>query len=208
MIIQITVKFKLNQESLYLTVNIIDRYLTLIQMEKQKFQLLGIAAILIASKFEEIYAPELRDFVYICDNSFTRSEILGMEYQILKTLDFNILTVYPYTFLSRYHFASGDSKKSLFYSQYILETSLLEYRMLKYKSSIKAAASMYISRKILKHEPYWGKDLQIASNYSEKDLIQCATDMCNVLDIIPKTNLRACFNKYSSEKFMCVSKIF
>jgi cyclin B len=162
---------------------------------------------LIASKFEEIYAPEIRDFVYICDKSYSRAEILEMEYEILSTLGFNILTVYPYTFLSRYHFVTGESKKAFMYSQYILESSLLEYRMLKYKPSIKAAASLYISRKLLKLEPHWGKDLQIASNYMEKELLQCAADMCNILDIIPKTSLRACFNKYSSETFLSVSKL-
>ena len=45
---------------------------------------------LIASKYEEIYAPEVADFVYITDNAYSKNEILDMEVTILKTLDFNL----------------------------------------------------------------------------------------------------------------------
>ena len=45
---------------------------------------------LIAGKYEEIYAPEVRDFVYITDNAYTSDEILNTEYSMLKSLDFNV----------------------------------------------------------------------------------------------------------------------
>jgi G2/mitotic-specific cyclin-B, other len=65
---------------------------------------------LIASKYEEIYAPEVRDFVYITDKAYTKEEILKMEQQILMTLDFNITTPSPYRFLERYNkVVSGDT---------------------------------------------------------------------------------------------------
>ena len=57
---------------------------------------------LIASKYEEIYAPEVRDFVYITDKAYTKEEILKMESAILTTLDFNICQPSAYRFLERF----------------------------------------------------------------------------------------------------------
>jgi hypothetical protein len=162
---------------------------------------------LIASKYEEIYAPEVRDFVYITDKSYTKEEILKMEYKILSTLKFDMLSVYPYTFLQRYHFVTGDSMLSFYLAQFILEYSLLEYNMLNYIPSLKAAASLYIARKILKLECSWTKTLQMITGYLERDLKTCARDLCNILELIPKLSLKSCMNKFASPKFMEVSKI-
>jgi cyclin B len=79
-------KFKLLQETLFLTVNLIDRYLTSHQVLRSKLQLVGVAAMFIASKYEEIYAPELKDFVYVCDKAYAKEEILDMESKILLSV--------------------------------------------------------------------------------------------------------------------------
>ena len=74
-LVEVHLKFKLVPETLYLTVNIIDRYLELNEVSRPKLQLVGVTSLLIASKYEEIYPPELRDLVYICDRAYTRSEV-------------------------------------------------------------------------------------------------------------------------------------
>ena len=58
---------------------------------------------LIASKYEEIYAPEVRDFVYITDKAYSHQEILETEQLILKKLDFNLTFPSSYRFLERFH---------------------------------------------------------------------------------------------------------
>jgi hypothetical protein len=188
-------------------VNLIDRYLSVERVERTKLQLLAVSAMLIASKYEEIYAPEVRDFVYITDKSYTKDEILKMEYKILSTLKFDVLTVYPYTFLQRYHFVTGDSIQSFYLAQFILEYSLMEYNMLTYCPSLKAAACLYIARKILKLECSWPRCLLCVTGYQERDLKACAKDLCHILELIPKLSLKSCVNKFASPKFMEVSKI-
>lgn len=89
-LIEVHLKFKLVPESLFLTVNLIDRFLEREQVNRQKLQLVGVTAMLIACKYEEIYPPIVKDFVYITDNAYTKEEILEMERKILQTLDFNI----------------------------------------------------------------------------------------------------------------------
>lgn len=101
-IIEVHLKFKLLPETLFLTVGLIDRYLEKTQIMRTKLQLVAVSAMLIASKYEEIYAPEVRDFVFITDNAYTREEILSMEMSILTTLQFNITSPSAFRFLERF----------------------------------------------------------------------------------------------------------
>lgn len=82
-LIDVHLKFKLLPETLYLTVNLLDRYCELKQVTKANYQLVGVTAMMIASKYEEIYAPEVRDYVYITDKAYTREEVLAQEFDML-----------------------------------------------------------------------------------------------------------------------------
>lgn len=82
-IIEVHLKFKLLPETLFLTVSLIDRYLEKVKIMRNNLQLVGVTSMLIASKYEEIYAPEVRDFVYITDNAYKKEEIFEMEHSIL-----------------------------------------------------------------------------------------------------------------------------
>lgn len=75
-IVEVHLRFKLLPETLFLTVNLIDRYLQKTQIMRTRLQLVAVGALLIASKYEEIYVPELSDFAYISDNAYTTKEIL------------------------------------------------------------------------------------------------------------------------------------
>lgn len=89
-LIEVHYKFKMVPETLYLTVNLIDRYLSLKTIRKDRLQLLGVTAMLVACKYEEIYPPTVKDFVYITDKAYSKEEILHMESTILVALDFEI----------------------------------------------------------------------------------------------------------------------
>ena len=78
-LIDVHIKFKLWPETLFLTIHLIDRLCEFTKVKKSEMQLVGISAMLIAAKYEEIYPPTLKDFVYICNNGFSASQILGME---------------------------------------------------------------------------------------------------------------------------------
>jgi Cyclin, N-terminal domain len=74
-LVEVHLKFKLVPETLYLAINLIDRFLERCIVFRPKLQLVGVACLLIASKYEEIYAPELRDLVYICDRAYTKQDV-------------------------------------------------------------------------------------------------------------------------------------
>ena len=100
-LIQVHARFGLFQETLYLTVSIIDRYLEHEKVQKSDLQLVGVTAMLIASKYEEMYAPEVKDFVYITDNTYTSKQIQEMEIKIMEKLDYYFGDALAMQFLRR-----------------------------------------------------------------------------------------------------------
>merc|ERR1719238_2337470 len=89
-LVEVHQKYKLKPETLYLAVNLIDRFLEKRQASRKKLQLVGVTGMLIAAKYEEIYPPEIRDFVYITDKAYTKEEILSMVVQMLSVLEFTV----------------------------------------------------------------------------------------------------------------------
>jgi len=148
-IIDVHRKFRLVPECLYVTQFIIDQYLSKKKILKSQLHLLGVAALLVSTKYEEIYPPELRDLLAVSENKFNREKVLKMEKEILLTLEFKITAPSPYRFLERYRRLTPifNDKEVFFFAQYILEVSLLDISLMRFKPSELAAASLILSVK-------------------------------------------------------------
>lgn len=200
-------------ETLYLTINVIDRFLNLKQVRRSKLQLLGVAALLAASKYEEIYPPEIRDLVYITDRAYNKHEILEMESQIINALKFNFTVPTIHSFLCRYLKAAHADRTMVQLSCYLAERTLQEYCMLKYPPSIIAATAVLVARKSLNRHP-WSPTLLKYTQYDECDLQACLDDMQKymtepepVTDVSSASTVQqAAQKKYSSAKFGSVSR--
>ena len=110
---------------------------------------------LIACKYEEIYPPIVKDFVYITDNAYSKEEILTMERKMLSTLEFNIQITSSHRFLERYTKVAGGDSLIFNLSKYLIELSLVSYKMLKYTNSNLAASALYLSLKMTKNPNPW-----------------------------------------------------
>ena len=103
-------------ETLYVTVSVIDRYLSVCEIKKADLHLLGLTALLVSTKYEEIYAPELKDLLDVSENKFTKAEVLKMETKILTTLDFTFTLPSSLRFLERFRKLSNTaSDDQIFY---------------------------------------------------------------------------------------------
>jgi hypothetical protein len=107
---------------------------------------------LIASKYEEIYPPYIKDFVYITDKAYTREQILAMEAEILSALDYNVTSPSSFAFLQIYSRLAGLSEQDFMLTHYIIELSTIEYKMIRYSPSLITAAALYLTNKIKKQE--------------------------------------------------------
>merc|ERR1712110_900420 len=150
-LIQVHSQFNLLQETLYLTVAILDRFLqnSATKIERKQLQLVGVAAMFIASKYEEMYAPEIGDFVYITDRAYTESQIREMEIKILAALGFELGRPLPLHFLRRNSKAGNVDALTHTLAKYAMELTLVDYKMAHIKPSIIAAAALALSLKVL-----------------------------------------------------------
>ena len=199
-VIDVHRKFRLLPETLYVTVYLIDKFLSLKQIKKSQLHILGVTSLLISSKYEEIYPPELKDLLNVSENKFTGKEVLVMEQEMLHTLQFNITSPSAYRFLERYRNLCGPASNEdriFFFAQYLQEIALLDASLLQYKPSEIAAAALILSTKCLKKVNAWAQ-MEQSTGYSAKYLAPIVEAVESfVLEVNPKflTTLKYKFSK-------------
>merc|ERR1712002_695668 len=164
-LIQVHHRFQLLQETLYVAISILDRYLQVESVKKEDLQLVGVTSLHIASKYEEMYAPELNDYIYISDDSFSRQQIIQMEIKILNVIGFALGRPIPLVFLRRYSKAGNVEPMHHFMAKYLLELALVDYDMCHVPPSKVAAAALYLSMQIIK-KIEWTETCEHYSRYS------------------------------------------
>jgi len=176
-LVEVHMKYRLTPETLHLTVNLIDRYLSKKQITRRRLQLVGVAAMFIASKFEEINPPELHDWVYITDNAYSKEDVLTMECNMLSILNFQIAVPTAAHFFEHLVDANGCDAAHRSCAQYLLELGLLDSRMLEYKPSHMVAAALLLSNELFVRSHFWPDAMAQQSRYSEQALRHCTEEL-------------------------------
>ncbi|KAG0479283.1 hypothetical protein HPP92_010141 [Vanilla planifolia] len=210
-LVDVAEEYRLISDTLFLAVSYIDRYLSSNVISRQRLQLLGVSAMLIASKYEEISPPHVEDFCYITDNTYTKKQMVGMETDILKFLKFEMGNPTIKTFLRRFTKASNEDGEypSLvleFMGCYLAELSLLDYRCVQFLPSVTAASAVFLARFTLNQEqPPWNKRLRQYTGYKVTDLKECIYLLHDLQLGKRWSNLDAVREKYKQHRFKCVS---
>lgn len=205
-LVQVHLRFHLLQETLYLTVAIIDRFLQGQDVVRNRLQLVGVTSMLIASKYEEMYAPEVADFVYITDEAYTKADIRKMECLILRSLDFQLGRPLPIHFLRRNSKAAEVDAKLHTLAKYLMELTIVDYDSVNVLPSEIAAASLCLSMKLLDSSE-WEDTVAYYSNYSETQLDPIIRKIAQLVLKAGTGKLTAIKNKYQSSKFLRISGI-
>lgn len=100
-LVEVAEEYKLCADTLYLTVNYIDRFLSKHVVSRSQLQLVGVACMWVAAKYEEIYPPNVTDFCYITDSTYSKEQMVGMEELVLKKLNYELAVPTAKTFLRR-----------------------------------------------------------------------------------------------------------
>ena len=215
-IIDVHFKFKLKADTLFLTVWLIDKYLSLKKVKRNKLQLIGVTCMLIACKYEEIYSPEVFDFVYITENSYEKKDIIKLEIEILVLLDFNVTVPTSNSFYEIISSSLSFSTQEFFLGKYLLELFLLDYRSLKYKPSEIANTVCFIIFSHRRHNEiaYLNeKANEFIYNYTNNEMSykDCSRDISFLLEYLDSTQLLSVKKKYltpACHKVGRVRKIF
>jgi len=213
-LIGVHLQFKLLPETVYTAVAILDRFLQseVKLIDRSSLQLVGVTAMLIASKYEEIYAPEVKDFVYITDKAYTEAQIMTMELRVLKCLKCDLGRPLPLHFLRRASKAGEVEAITHTLAKYVMELSLTEYSLAGEPPSRLAASSLALAIRILEPgmtsmKEVWTPSLKYYTQYELSDLNCTMSKLATMLLAAPKAKLNTVFSKYSNRKFLKISRI-
>ena len=211
-LIDVHFKFKLKSNTLFLTIWLVDKYLSLKKIKRNKLQLIGVTCMLISCKYEEIYSPEVFDFVYITENSYEKKDIIDLEMEILTLLDFNITVPTSNSFYEIITSILCFSTQEFFLGKYLLEMFLIDYRSLKYNPSEIANTICFI---IVNHRK--NNDITYLNesandfiyNYTNNEMMykDCCRDICFLLEVLENTQLTSVKKKYLTKDCHRVGRV-
>ncbi|TPX36630.1 hypothetical protein SmJEL517_g01137 [Synchytrium microbalum] len=201
-LIQVHDTLRLLPETLYLTINLMDRFLSLKTVSAEKVQLVGVAAMLIACKYEEISVPCIDDFIHFVEGGYTREEIIQAERYLLGVLKYDISSPGPMTFLRRISKADNYDVHTRTLSKYLIEAAATDARFVGVATSLVTAGAMYLSRRVLTNENWTDMHCH-TSLYLEHEIVPMAH---GILDCVASPQLHPIvYEKYGKTQYMNAS---
>jgi len=199
-LIEVHGEYDLKPETLYLTINLIDRYLSKRIVPKSDFQLLGVTALWVAAKYEEAHGkiPSLNQMKFICCKYYEEPEFIQMEMRLLEEMNFSIGHPTPEAFLklqlllANYERTVRPAIKYL--ARYIMETSLIDYNFIRFTPSVISQSSLILAVNILNQKSW---------TYVNDELWECIRALVEKMVDPPKS----IYTKYSTNKYMRTSVI-
>ncbi|KAI4525481.1 A/B/D/E cyclin [Schizophyllum commune Loenen D] len=202
-LLQVHLRYHLMPETLWIATNIIDRFLSKRVVSMVKLQLVGITAMFIAAKYEEILAPSVDEFVFMTEKGYKKEEILKGERIVLQTLDFKISHYCsPYSWMRRISRADDYDIQTRTLSKFLIEITLLDHRFIRVKPSLVAAVGMYCARKMLGGD--WNEAFVYHSGYTEEYLIPGHNMLVEKMQEAGFTRTYL-YKKYGHKKFLKAS---
>jgi len=206
-LVEVHMRYKLRPETLFLAINLIDRFLSVRTMMRRKLQLLGVVCMFIATKFEEIDPPKVGEFAYITDNTYTRNEILSMECTVLVALHFQIAIPMQTHFKDRLLRANGGDLVHRYLTEYLLELGLVDIRSIRHPPSLLVAAAIMFANELMGQRPTWSAAMAHHARRPASALSGCVEEFRALLDAAPRASLQAVRRKYQSDQYCAVASM-
>ena len=208
-IIDVHLRFNLRQDTLFMTIWLIDTYLSFALVQRDKLELLGITCLLISGKSHEIYYPQHNKLLEMTDNAYIKEEMLTMENEILKKLNFFIVCPNPIDFYNILSKMFNFEKKQYYLGNYFIEAALINYPILKYSSSVIASSCAYLVMKYYKINGYQKLyNNFIVNEKCPEDVIKdAAKEIYFLVDNLSKSKFKSVKKKFSLTQFENVSEI-
>eukprot|EP00933_Yihiella_yeosuensis_P049992 TRINITY_DN47760_c0_g1_i1.p1 TRINITY_DN47760_c0_g1~~TRINITY_DN47760_c0_g1_i1.p1 ORF type:complete len:431 (+),score=89.93 TRINITY_DN47760_c0_g1_i1:59-1351(+) len=207
-LVEVHLKYRLRPETLWLAQNLLDRFLTSVTVLRRKLQLAGVVALFIAAKFEEIHPPNVGDFVYITDNTYTKEDVLEWEVTMLSTLGFEIVTPTVAHFVDPFLMVNqSESGQHMALVRYILELTLLDVKMIRFTPSHLVSAAILLSNQLMGRSVAWPQAMVQNTRYTEQELRSTAEEMRALLRSMPTHTLQTIRRKFTMQQHKAVAKM-
>lgn len=200
-------KYRLQRTTLFLAVNLLDRYLQMRQVVRKRLQLVGVVSLWVASKYEEIYPLDLSDLEFCCDGACSKEDMKKQETALMVALDFRVDTPTVSHFADFYEIANGCVSRHKHLMQYILEWALLDSEMSTYLPSQLVAAATFLSNKLLGMEEPWCPTMSNFTFFDEEALKELSSQMLRHLREARTNRRQAIMRKYSTPMFSDVANM-
>lgn len=205
-LVDVHLKFKMHPETMFLAVDIVDRYLAVSKVTRSMLQLVGITSMLLAAKYEEIWPPEVKECIHISANTYSRDDILKMERDITAALQFRLTVPTTFPFAARLLDVIEADATVRHATHFFLEHAALDYKCLNFYPSQIANASILLANLMAGREP-WNSTLQHYSKSRYSDVKGCAQHLLEFVSFSSTTKYQAIRRKYSNLKYGEVTKL-
>ncbi|KAK7351608.1 hypothetical protein VNO77_11183 [Canavalia gladiata] len=212
-LVEVAEEYKLLPDTLHRSVSYIDRFLSVNPVSKSRLQLLGVSSMLIAAKYEEINPPSVDEFCSITDNTYNKTDVVKMEADVLKKLNFEMGNPTVNTFLSWFADVASENQKKpnthiVFLGSYLAELGLLDYDCLRFLPSLLAASAIFLARFIISPEMHpWSSSLGGCFGYKSIELKECVLILHDLYLSRKAASLQAVRDKYKQRKFKNVANL-
>ena len=208
--------FKFKENTLFLAIQIFDRYLSINDLNTEKTELLLITSFLLASKYNEIDYVNMKETLQLSQNKFTKEQVVEMEIEILSKLDFEVLAPTMCEYFALFASYLNLSESKINYGLYILNIILVDFHMLEHPNFMLAMAVVTLItkkmdknlvnliKKILK-ENKLDRFLKIIEDEGNEGIIELCNKIKLLYDTFLETKYKNIQDKFSETKYNGVS---
>lgn len=217
---QVHDRFKLLSDTFHMTIQLIDRYLQLVDVSKHELQLIGSTALLIACKYEEMTIPGMNDFVYVSDNAYSKEDMKEMERQMISSLFFDLGRPLSINFLRRYSkiVQATDIEHTL--GKYLLDLTFTDHSSSHLNPSYTASCASFLSRYLFAYkrvtsstsialliENLWpNKFMNYHTGYTYEQIRSGIEQLAQLLVAQETTKLRSVQKKFSQSNLFSIAQ--
>ncbi|KAF5302546.1 hypothetical protein FQR65_LT00918 [Abscondita terminalis] len=201
-------EFGIQEQTIYLSVNYIDRFLCAMSVVREKFQLLGATAMMLAIKVEEVELMDAEEWSHLTGEAYNSRQITRMEQLLLTVLKFDLNPPTVINFVQLICALFKLDKPTMYLAMFLMELSLLEGNFfLEHVPSKIAVSAIVLARYLLrKQNPYFFK-LQAICGYDIQQLKPVIVKQHRTFEDSPTKQLKSIQNKYTTDKYCCVANI-
>jgi hypothetical protein len=206
-LIDVHKSLKMHTDTLFTAVELLDLFLSKVDFDKAKLQLLSCTALLIAGKSEEQHPASARKFVYVSNKTFTVLDMARMESELFLCLDCQVNVVHSSQFLKRFLRLIDTTTKITMLAHFINEISLLDEASIEMCPSQRAAAVLCLAMTLELGAGQWTADLVRDTGYTVAELEPTVKALLGFVRRFQRSKYQAITKKYSPRPLACVSDV-